>query len=89
MAEDDEMKRNSLLDHLLKTVPGITTLLYTINTKWNDSLHDLNPVVVTGKGYVMEKLEDFQFKIGPKSFFQTNTKQSGKTYTVLQESLQS
>jgi 23S rRNA (uracil1939-C5)-methyltransferase len=47
MAEDDEAKRNSLLEHLLKEVPGITTLLYTINTKWNDSLYDLEPVTVT------------------------------------------
>jgi 23S rRNA (uracil1939-C5)-methyltransferase len=91
MAEDDEAKRNLLLEHLLKTISGITTLLYTINTKWNDSLHDLDPVTVTGKGYVTEKLstgpgrEDLQFKIGPKSFFQTNTKQSEKLYSVARE----
>ena len=85
MAEDDGLKRKLLLEHLLKEVPGITTLLYTINTKWNDSLHDLEPVVVTGKGYVMEKLEDLQFKIGPKSFFQTNTKQTEKLYSVARE----
>ena len=85
MAEDDETKRNALLDHLLKEVPSITTLLYTINTKWNDSLHDLRPVVVTGNGYVIEKLEDFQFKIGPKSFFQTNTKQAENLYSVARD----
>ena len=85
MAEDDEAKRNSLLEHLLETVPGITTLLYTINTKWNDSLYDLDPVIVTGKGYVIEKLEDLQFKIGPKSFFQTNTKQAEKLYKVARD----
>ena len=85
MAEDDEAKRNSLLEHLLKTVPGISTLLYTINTKWNDSLYDLDPVIVTGKGYVIEKLEDLQFKIGPKSFFQTNTKQAEKLYKVARD----
>jgi len=85
IAEDDEAKRNLLLEHLLKTVPGITTLLYTINTKWNDSLYDLDPVVVTGKGYVIEKLEDLQFKIGPKSFFQTNTKQAEKLYKVARD----
>jgi len=85
MAEDDKEKRNLLLGHLLKEVPGITTLLYTINTKWNDSLHDIDPVVVTGKGYVTEKLEDLQFKIGPKSFFQTNTKQAEKLYGVARE----
>ena len=85
MAEDDEVKRNSLLEHLLKTVPGITTLLYTINKKWNDSLYDLDPVIVTGKGYAIEKLEDLQFKIGPKSFFQTNTKQAEKLYKVARD----
>jgi len=85
MAEDDEAKRNSLLEYLLKAVPGITTLLYTINTKWNDSLYDLDPVVVTGKGYVIEKLEDLQFKIGAKSFFQTNTKQAEKLYSIARE----
>ena len=85
MAEDDDIKRNLLLEHLLKEVPRITTLLYTINTKWNDSLYDLNPVVVTGKGYVTEKLEDLQFKIGPKSFFQTNTKQAEKLYSVARD----
>lgn len=85
MAEDDETKRNLLLEHLLKEVPNITSLLYTINTKWNDSLYDQNPVVVTGKGYVMEKLEEFQFKIGPKSFFQTNTKQTEKLYSTARD----
>lgn len=83
--EDDEEKRNAILYHLLKTVPGITTLLYTINTKWNDSLHDLDPVVVTGQGYVMEKLEEYQFKIGPKSFFQTNTKQGEQLYKIARD----
>ena len=85
MAEDDETKRNLLLDHLLKEVPGITTLLYTINTKWNDNLHDLDPVTVTGKGYVVEKLEHLYFKIGPKSFFQTNSKQAEKLYGVARD----
>ncbi len=85
MAEDDPEKRNRLLEHLLKEVPAITTLLYTLNTKFNDSLHDLEPVVFFGKGWVIEKLEDFQFKIGPKSFFQTNTKQAEKLYRITRE----
>ena len=85
MAEDDELKRNLLLEHLLKEVPGITTLLYTINKKWNDSLHDLDPVIVTGKGFVIETLENLQLKIGPKSFFQTNTKQAEKLYSIARD----
>ena len=85
MGEDDEAKRILLLDHLLKQVPGISTLLYTINTKWNDSLYDLAPVVVTGKGYVIERLGELQFKIGPNSFFQTNTKQAEKLYSIARD----
>ena len=89
-AEDDEKKRNNLLDFILKKFPGITTVLYTINKKWNDSLNDLEPVTYFGKGYVIEKMtgdngEQFQFKIGPKSFFQTNTRQGETLYKVAQE----
>jgi len=65
----DMEKIEKLMQHLLQRFPQITSLLYTINTKRNDSLHDLEPVVYHGKGYVVEKMEDFQFKIGPKSFF--------------------
>jgi 23S rRNA (uracil1939-C5)-methyltransferase len=88
--EDDEDKRNALLGHVLHQFPGITTLLYTINTKKNDSLHDLSPVAWHGKGYVIEKLtttegEEFLFKIGPKSFFQTNTRQGEQLYRVARE----
>lgn len=85
LGEDDEEKRNRLLDHVISRFPEITTLLYTINTKWNDSLHDLEPVTVKGKGYVIEKLEEFEFKIGPKSFFQTNTRQAEQLYRVTRE----
>lgn len=82
---NDEAERKRILDHLLKQVPQITTLLFTINPKWNDSIYDLTPQVYFGKGYVEEKLEDFTFKISPKSFFQTNTKQAEKLYTVTRD----
>ena len=85
IAYDDGPAIKKLFDHLLEQVPSITTLLYTINAKKNDSLHDLQPVTYFGKGYAMEMLEDFQFKIGPKSFFQTNTKQGEKLYTVTRD----
>lgn len=80
--EDTEM-RLKLLDDLLMRVTSITTLLYTINSKKNDSLHDLSPVIYFGKGYIMERMEDFEFKISPKSFFQTNTQQAEKLYRVV------
>ena len=85
VAEDDTQKINQLMEHVAKQFPAITTLLYTINTKWNDSMFDLEPVVYHGKGFVIEKLEDFQFKIGPKSFFQTNTKQGEQLYKVTRD----
>lgn len=77
---DDLLQTKKLADHLLGQVPSITTLLYTINPKWNDSINDLDPQVYSGKGYVIEKLEEFQFKISAKSFFQTNTKQAERLY---------
>jgi 23S rRNA (uracil1939-C5)-methyltransferase len=81
-AEDD---RKRLLDHLLQQVPEISTLLYTINPKWNDTIYDLEPQVYYGKGYALEKLEEFQFKISPKSFFQTNTRQGEKLYSIARD----
>jgi 23S rRNA (uracil1939-C5)-methyltransferase len=79
----DESLQNDLLTHLQIQFPSITTLLYTTNIKWNDSLHGLQPIVFSGKGYVIEKLERFSFKIGPKSFFQTNTAQAEHLYQVV------
>lgn len=83
--KEDKKSRVALLDHLLAKVPGISTLLYTINQKWNDSLFDQEPITYFGKGYAIEQLEDFRFKIGPKSFFQTNTHQAEQLYRVTRE----
>ena len=77
--------RKKLLDQLLEQFPEITTLLYTINTKRNDSLYDLDPQVYYGEGFITEKLEDFSFMISPKSFFQTNTRQAEKLYQVTRD----
>ncbi|HEX3079256.1 MAG TPA: 23S rRNA (uracil(1939)-C(5))-methyltransferase RlmD, partial [Puia sp.] len=79
----DDPMQNDLLKHLQNRFPEITTLLYTINPKWNDSLNDLQPMVYSGKGYVLEKLEKFFFKIGPKSFFQTNSAQAERLYQIV------
>lgn len=85
LGEDDTEKIEELMNYLINHFPAITTLLYTINKKWNDSISDLEPVPFFGKGYVIEKLEDFKFKIGPKSFFQTNTRQAEQLYNVTRE----
>ena len=80
---EDEPARKKLLDHLLETVPEITTLLYTINPKWNDTLQGLEPVVYSGSGQITEILGGKRFLISPKSFFQTNSAQAETLYEVV------
>ncbi len=82
---EDEKVLLPMLAFIQNKFPEITTLLYTVNTKKNDSLFDLQPQVFSGKGYIIERLEDFKFKISPKSFFQTNTRQGEKLYQVARE----
>ncbi|MGN6249648.1 MAG: 23S rRNA (uracil(1939)-C(5))-methyltransferase RlmD [Ginsengibacter sp.] len=82
---DNQNEIKKVADDLLQKVPSITTLIYTINQKWNDSIFDLEPVTYYGNGFVIEKLGDFKFKISPKSFFQTNTKQAEVLYDVVKD----
>ena len=82
LAGSDEKKMDLLFDFVQNRFPEITTLLYTINSKRNDSMNDLTPRIIKGKGYITEHLEEFKFKISPKSFFQTNTKQAEKLYGI-------
>lgn len=85
VGENDKAKITQLMNFVAGKFPSITTLLYTVNTKWNDSISDLKPMTWKGKGYVIERLEDYSFKIGPQSFFQTNTRQAEKLYQVTRE----
>ncbi|MFZ9387239.1 MAG: 23S rRNA (uracil(1939)-C(5))-methyltransferase RlmD [Chitinophagaceae bacterium] len=90
VGENDIPKTEAMLQHLQQAVPSVSTWVYTINQKKNDSLYDLSPVTFSGTGYVTEKLsagpgEDYLFKIGPKSFFQTNTKQAEQLYRVTRD----
>ena len=82
---EDKEKREAILDHLLANIPGITSLNYTINGKMNDSIHDLDVICYSGNPYIEEKLENYRFKISPKSFFQTNTWQAEALYRVTRE----
>ena len=80
---EDKEAQNALLRHLANTFPEITSLLYIINSKANDTFTDRNVFVFSGKEFIIEEMEGLKFKIGPKSFFQTNTGQACKLYNVV------
>ena len=80
--QGEDEKIAPFLDDLLKQIPEITALFYCINPKSNDFLLDLEMHSYYGKTYVEEKLKHVRFKIGPKSFFQTNTGQAENLYQV-------
>ncbi len=82
---DEPERRNALLDHLASEFPQIASLFYIINTKKNDSLADQDPVLYKGEGFLTGDLDGLKFRIGPKSFFQTNTNQALKLFRVAQE----
>lgn len=78
-------KVRELMDRLLEAFPQITSLYYVINTKLNDSLADLDHVCYAGNRFIMEQMEGVKFKIGPKSFYQTNSQQACRLYRVTRE----
>jgi len=80
--EDDKVAREDLMQLLKDKFPMITSLYYTVNTKFNDSLHDQHPVCYHGKPFAIEQLGELKFKVGPKSFFQTNSKQAKQLYDI-------
>ena len=61
--------------------PEITSLVYVINTKANDTISDLPVHIVKGEPYIMERMENLQFRVGPKSFYQTNSAQAYRLYS--------
>lgn len=83
--EDDRERIAALLDHLAANFPQITSLFYIVNTKFNDSVGDLDPVCYKGKDHIVEEMEGLRFKVGPKSFYQTNSAQAYELYRVARE----
>ena len=78
--KENEEQRIKLLNFILEQFPQITTLLYAINPKGNDSVYDLDIKTYFGEGFIFEEMDGLKFKIGPKSFFQTNYKQALNLY---------
>lgn len=81
----DSNDKKDILDHIRDHFPQVTTLLYTINPKMNDSINDLEPQTWHGSGFLMIKLGEYEYKISPKSFFQTNTRQAERMYETVRE----
>ncbi len=82
---EDEEKRTALLNALKAKFPEITSLLYVINSKGNDTITDQNIEVFAGRDHIMEEMEGLKFKIGPKSFYQTNSDQAYNLYKISRE----
>lgn len=82
---DDEKRAEGLLRHLAEQFPQITSLLYVDNQKCNDTFGDLDIRVYKGNDHIFETMEDLRFKVGPKSFYQTNTDQAYHLYSVARD----
>ena len=83
--DDDKAKRELLLNHLQEKFPQITALQYIINQKANDTFLDLPIETHYGRDYIYEQLGHLKYKIGAKSFFQTNTEQAFNLYSIVAE----
>lgn len=82
---EDAEKRTALLNYLKEQFPQITSLQYIINTKGNDSITDQEVVTFAGKDHIIEEMEGLKFKVGPKSFYQTNSEQAYQLYKVARD----
>ena len=82
---DEKERINGLMDFLAGEFPQISSLFYIINTKQNDSLADQVPIHYKGDDHLLEEMGGLRFRIGPKSFYQTNTKQALRLYDCVKE----
>ncbi|MDR3188419.1 MAG: 23S rRNA (uracil(1939)-C(5))-methyltransferase RlmD, partial [Prevotellaceae bacterium] len=80
--QNDEERIAMLMQHLQRSFPAITSLLYVINGKRNDTIGDQEVVCFAGRDHIYEEMEGLRFKIGAKSFFQTNSEQAYKLYCI-------
>ena len=83
--ENDPESISLVMEFLKDRFPAITSLLYVINTKGNETFHDLELVTFAGLPFIEEEMEGLKFRIGPKSFYQTNSEQAYELYKVARE----
>lgn len=82
---EEEESRIKLLEEIKSTFKEITSLYYVINSKANDTLGDQEFFLYHGKDHIVEKMDDLFFKVGPKSFYQTNSRQAHELYKKTSE----
>lgn len=85
VTENDKQRINLILNNLKQKFPSITSLMYVVNSKANDTINDLDIELFSGNAFIMEEMEGIRFKVGPKSFYQTNSDQAYKLYCVARE----
>lgn len=83
--EENREAREGLLNALVQQFPEITSLMYVINEKMNDTITDQEVICFHGNDHIFEQMEDLKFKIGPKSFYQTNSEQAYNLYASTRE----
>lgn len=83
--EPDHEKIKALMQHVADCFPEITSLLYIVNQKANDTITDQEVHLFRGRDYILETMEGLQFKVGPKSFYQTNSEQAYELYKVARD----
>jgi 23S rRNA (uracil1939-C5)-methyltransferase len=83
--EENIEKREALLNAISTEFPQITSLQYVINSKGNDTLYDQDIILFKGNDHIFEKMEGLKFKIGPKSFYQTNSQQAYELYKITRD----
>ena len=86
VSKDKDLEQTKeLLAHVADKFPQITSLLYVINNKQNDTINDLDVEVFKGNDHIFEEMEGLRFKVGPKSFYQTNSEQAYNLYKVARD----
>ena len=83
--DDDKARAEALLEHMAERFPQLTSVMYVDNQKCNDTFGDLEVVCYKGNDHIFETMEGLRFKVGPKSFYQTNTDQAYHLYCVARD----
>jgi 23S rRNA (uracil1939-C5)-methyltransferase len=81
--EEEHSQANEVMEYVAKTFPEVTCITYVNNTKFNDTMSDLEVQTYKGKGYIFLEMENLRFKVQSKSFYQTNTDQAYNLYKVV------